>query len=76
MVDNPEEVSADVKLWKRSLLVSLNVAKQDTGSVIGRQGRTAEAIRTIMRGICAKAGYSFIFEISGESDGRDSVDRD
>lgn len=54
MVDNPDEVKVERNVDEMGVLLTLNVADEDMGSVIGRQGRTAQALRTILRVIGAK----------------------
>ena len=48
LVDKPEEVVVTVIEGQQSTLIELRVAKEDLGKVIGKQGRTAQAIRTII----------------------------
>ena len=49
LVDNPSAVSVDVKRDDMGILLTLNVAKEDIGKVIGKEGNTAKAIRTLLR---------------------------
>ena len=49
LVDNPEEVVVTEKDNGKSILVELKVAPTDMGKVIGKQGRIAKAVRTVMR---------------------------
>ena len=50
LVDHPDEVSVSEKENGRSLTVELHVAPSDMGKVIGKQGRIAKAIRTVVKG--------------------------
>lgn len=54
IVDNPQEVSVEVKRDDMGVLLSLKVAKEDIGKVIGKEGNTAKAIRTLLRVIGMK----------------------
>ena len=49
LVDHPDEVSVSEKENGRSLTVELQVAPSDMGQVIGKQGRIAKAIRTVVK---------------------------
>lgn len=49
IVDNPDDVKVERKVDEMGVLLSLNVSKQDMGQVVGRQGSTAKAIRTLLR---------------------------
>ena len=48
LVDNPEEVRVTELEGKQTSVIELRVAKEDLGKVIGKQGRTARAMRTIL----------------------------
>lgn len=64
LVDNPDKVSVIMKtLGENKLLFSLRVAKEDMGKVIGKQGKTAEAIRVLLTAISAKEGKRAVLEI-------------
>lgn len=49
IVDHPEDVRVDRKVDEMGVLLSLKVNPQDMGQVIGRQGSTSKAIRTLLR---------------------------
>ncbi len=49
IVDHPDDVSVDRKVDEMGVLLSLRVNSQDMGQVVGRQGSTANAIRTLLR---------------------------
>jgi len=49
IVDNPEDVTVDRKVDEMGVLLSLRVNPKDMGQVVGRQGSTAKAIRTLLR---------------------------
>jgi uncharacterized protein len=46
LVDDPEQVKVDVIEAPNSLVIELSVSKKDLGKIIGKQGRTANALRT------------------------------
>ena len=54
LVDKPEEVVVTEIRGQQTSVIELKVAKEDLGKVIGKQGRTARAIRTILSGASAK----------------------
>jgi predicted RNA-binding protein YlqC (UPF0109 family) len=54
LVDKPEEVVVTEIEGQQTSVIELKVAKEDLGKVIGKQGRTARAIRTILSGASAK----------------------
>lgn len=49
LVDNPEEVVVNEKVDGRNIVVELHVAPSDMGKVIGKQGRIAKAIRSVVK---------------------------
>jgi predicted RNA-binding protein YlqC (UPF0109 family) len=63
LVDHPEQVSVNVLEGSQATVLELNVAKGDLGKVIGKQGRTARAIRTILSAASAKNKKRAVFEI-------------
>ena len=56
IVDEPDEVQVDEVEDDRGVLLTLRVAPDDMGKVIGRGGRTARAIRTVMKAAAVRAG--------------------
>ena len=54
LVDNPDEVSVNKVEGEKSTILELRVAQDDVGKVIGKQGRIAKAIRTLMKSLGAK----------------------
>ena len=54
LVDNPEEVSVNEKKEGRTTVLELHVADGDMGKVIGKQGRIARAIRSVVKAAAAK----------------------
>jgi len=54
LVDRPEDVSSERTVDEMGVLITLKVNPADLGQVIGRQGQTAKAIRTLLRVVGAK----------------------
>jgi len=63
LVDNPEQVVVNAIQGHNVTVIELRVAKGDIGKVIGKHGRTAEAIRTILTGASAKIKKRCVLEI-------------
>jgi predicted RNA-binding protein YlqC (UPF0109 family) len=63
LVDNPEEVQVTVVEGEQTTVFELRVAKSDMGMVIGKRGRTAGAIRTILGAVGMKYRKRFTLEI-------------
>ena len=64
LVDNPESVEIDEKMpEEKKVVLSLKVQSDDVGKVIGKQGKTAKAIRTILGAAAAKARKRAVLEI-------------
>jgi hypothetical protein len=63
LVDSQEEVSVAVVEGEKTSVFELRVAKSDIGKVIGKQGNTARAIRTILSAAGTKLGKRFVLEI-------------
>ena len=63
LVDNPDQVQVRAIEGERVTVFELRVHKSDLGQVIGRQGRTAEAIRTILDAVGMKLRRRFMLEI-------------
>ena len=63
LVDNPDEVNIDVKERDDAFVVELRVAQNDMGKVIGKQGRIAKAIRTVVKAASIKSDKKFIVDI-------------
>lgn len=63
LVDNPEEVVVAEVEGEQTSVLELKVAKEDLGKVIGKQGRTARAIRTILGAASTKARKRSVLEI-------------
>ena len=63
LVDNPDEVSITEVEGNQTSVLELKVAKEDLGKVIGKQGRTARAMRTILSAAYAKVKKRTVLEI-------------
>ena len=63
LVDQPEAVSVSHISSAHSLIVELKVAKEDLGKIIGKHGRTADAMRTIVNAVSAKTRKHTVLEI-------------
>ncbi len=63
LVDHPEEVSVNEVEGRQTSVLELKVAKEDLGKVIGKQGRTARAIRTLLSAASAKIKKRTVLEI-------------
>lgn len=70
IVDHPDEVKTDRVIDEMGVLLTLKVNPQDMGQVIGRQGGTARAIRTLLRVIGAKHNARVNFKIEEPEGGR------
>jgi len=63
LVDKPEEVRVKEIEGDKSIIIELTVAPEDMGKVIGKQGRIAKAIRTVVKSAAAKTDKKVIVEI-------------
>ncbi len=63
LVDEPDVVSVTEIGGAQTSILALKVAKSDIGKVIGKQGRTAGAMRTILNAVSAKEGKHAVLEI-------------
>jgi predicted RNA-binding protein YlqC (UPF0109 family) len=64
LVDNPDSVEIDESVQEdKKIVLSLRVKADDVGKVIGKQGKTAQAMRTLLTAIAAKDGKRAILEI-------------
>lgn len=63
LVDNPEEVVVEEVDEPDALVFELKVAEQDLGKVIGKQGRTAKALRTVLSAASSKMRRRVLLEI-------------
>ncbi len=63
LVSNPEEVRVEEVPSGRQTVFELTVARSDVGKVIGKQGRTARALRSVLKVAATKQGKRAVLEI-------------
>ena len=63
LVDKPDEVEVSQIEGERSVILELRVSPDDMGKVIGKQGRIAQALRTIVKAAAIKDGKRVMIEI-------------
>jgi hypothetical protein len=63
LVDKPDEVQVSEVMGEQTSVIELKVAKEDLGKVIGKQGRTARAMRTILSAASTKVRKRSVLEI-------------
>jgi hypothetical protein len=68
LVDEPEAVEVDSVERGDSTILELSVAPQDVGKVIGKQGRTARAVRTVLGAVSVKLHRRYTLDILEEDD--------
>jgi uncharacterized protein len=64
LVDEPDAVRVETEEREDAIVYRLHVAPDDVGKVIGRQGRMARALRSIVRAAGARADERYILEIA------------
>ena len=63
LVDHPEQVEVNEVVGEQSIILELKVAQDDMGKVIGKQGRIAKAIRTVVKAAAIKEEKRVVVEI-------------
>lgn len=63
LVDNPDEVHVNELQGEQSIILELKVAPADMGKVIGKQGRIAKAIRTVVKAAAVREDKKVVVEI-------------
>ncbi|GHU99152.1 UPF0109 protein [Spirochaetia bacterium] len=63
LVDDPSQVTVNVVEGEQSTILELRVAQDDIGKVIGKHGRIAKAIRTVLQAAVSKTGIHTVLEI-------------
>jgi len=63
LVDKPEEVEVKEIPGKQTIVIELKVAPDDMGKVIGKQGRIAKALRTVVKAAATKVNKKVVVEI-------------
>jgi predicted RNA-binding protein YlqC (UPF0109 family) len=63
LVDDPQSVSVQVVEGEKSTILELRLAPEDMGKVIGKHGRIAKAIRTVLQAATVRSGKRTVLEI-------------
>lgn len=63
LVDDPSKVTISEEMEEETLVIKLSVAKEDMGRIIGKEGRTAKAIRTLLNAISTRDNKKAILKI-------------
>ena len=63
LVDDPAQVQAAEEMEEDTLVIKLTVAKEDMGRIIGKEGRTAKAIRTLLNAVSTKDNKKAVLRI-------------
>ena len=63
LVDDPSQVKSAEEMEEDTLVIKLTVAKEDMGRIIGKEGRTAKAIRTILNAVSTKDNKKAVLKI-------------
>jgi predicted RNA-binding protein YlqC (UPF0109 family) len=70
LVNKPEEVKSDRKVDEQGVLITVHTSPEDTGYVIGKGGKTAVAIRTLLATLGAKGNMRISFRIDAPDNGK------
>ena len=63
LVDNPEKVRVKEVKGEQNIILELSTDKEDIGKVIGKQGRTIKALRTLLNAASVKTGHRVTLEV-------------
>jgi len=63
LVDHPDQIEINEVEGEKSIIIELKVAEEDMGKVIGKKGRIAKAIRTVVKASAAREGKRVVVEI-------------
>ena len=63
LVDKPEEIEVKETVSGQSVVIELKVSHEDMGKIIGKQGRIAKALRTVVKAAATKSGAKVTVEI-------------
>jgi uncharacterized protein len=66
LVDNPDAVDVSFIEGKNTAIIELRVAPEDVGKVIGKSGRTANALRTLLSAVASRQNQKIVLEIIEE----------
>ena len=64
LVDDPQSVIVEQDKTEHGVLLKLNVAQEDMGKIIGKQGKRAKALRTIMKAVSVRKNTNVTVEIA------------
>ena len=73
LVDHPEAVSVQAVAREECTILRLHVSESDIGKVIGKQGRTAHSLRTILSAVSMKYHHRYTLDIVENSEHRDTA---
>jgi predicted RNA-binding protein YlqC (UPF0109 family) len=65
LVDHPDQVVIESEMKEEKLVFKLKVAEGDVGKIIGKTGKTASALRVLLRAVAAKEGKRAMLDIVG-----------
>ncbi len=71
LVDDPEAVEVQIVSHEENTVLRLRVAGSDVGKVIGKQGRTARSMRTILSAVSMKLHHRYTLDILEEGDAKE-----
>ena len=63
LVDDPSQVQASEELEDDTIVIKLTVAKEDMGRIIGKEGRTAKAVRTLLNAVSTRNNAKAVLKI-------------
>jgi predicted RNA-binding protein YlqC (UPF0109 family) len=63
LVDDPSQVKTSEEMEEDTTIIRLTVAKEDMGRIIGKEGRTAKAIRTLLNAVSTKDSKKAVLKI-------------
>jgi len=63
LVDDPGQVKASEEMEEETTIIKLTVAKEDMGRIIGKEGRTAKAIRTLLNAVSTKDSKKAVLKV-------------
>ncbi|MBI3248121.1 MAG: KH domain-containing protein [Deltaproteobacteria bacterium] len=66
LVNHPDEVEVKEIQGETAAILELRVAKEDLGRIIGKQGRTAKSIRTLLNAVASRTNRKVVLEIVEE----------